>query len=259
MSTSPLSCSPAGIAALVASAQAREAPVQRLADAVAGRFCYGVMAAAAATFTFWSLWGANLFPWVLEDVASGTWAVTEASYHAHGAAAWGGAGAAGAGVSVTCSIYCQCKTHVCGAAGSGVQHRCLPPCLPNHVCDDETRVFHHLRTAHVQTCMRACIMPLSHPNQHAITPIPLISLFSLSLIAEDPEMTPILLAARLAVDVLVVACPCALGLATPTAVLVASSAGARRGLLLRGGDVLERLAGVDTVLLDKTGTLTEGA
>ncbi len=51
-------------------------------------------------------------------------------------------------------------------------------------------------------------------------------------------------AARLAVDVLVVACPCALGLATPTAVLVASAAGARRGLLLRGGDVLERAAQV---------------
>lgn len=66
------------------------------------------------------------------------------------------------------------------------------------------------------------------------------------------------LSVKLAVDVLVVACPCALGLATPTAVLVASSAGARRGLLLRGGDVLERVAAVDTVVLDKTGTLTEG-
>lgn len=66
------------------------------------------------------------------------------------------------------------------------------------------------------------------------------------------------LSVKLAVDVLVVACPCALGLATPTAVLVASSVGARRGLLLRGGDVLERAAAVDTVVLDKTGTLTEG-
>ena len=66
-----------------------------------------------------------------------------------------------------------------------------------------------------------------------------------------------LLGLKLAVDVLVVACPCALGLATPTAVLVASSLGARRGLLLRGGDVLERLAALDDVLLDKTGTLTQ--
>ncbi len=74
------------------------------------------------------------------------------------------------------------------------------------------------------------------------------------------EPTALLLAVRLAVDVLVVACPCALGLATPTAVLVASSLGARRGLLLRGGgEVLERLAGVRAVALDKTGTLTHGA
>lgn len=138
----------------------------------------------------------------------------------------------------------------------------------------------------------------------------------------------LMLAVRLAVDVLVVACPCALGLATPTAVssalsraapglgvrdggvcpaqgvcwclfamqqhldplavsrsqiglvsqpghaiynnsqkpfcwlalqvLVASAAGARRGLLLRGGDVLEAAAAVDAVVLDKTGTLTHG-
>ena len=52
---------------LVADAQAREAPVQRLADVVAGRFCYGVMAASAATFAFWSLVGVNAFPGVVED------------------------------------------------------------------------------------------------------------------------------------------------------------------------------------------------
>lgn len=62
---------------------------------------------------------------------------------------------------------------------------------------------------------------------------------------------------KLAVNVLVVACPCALGLATPTAVLVASSMGAKRGLLMRGGDVLERLAELDTICFDKTGTLTQ--
>jgi cation transport ATPase len=50
-------CAAAGIGRLVAAAQAREAPVQRVADAVAGKFCYGVMAASAATFTFWQVLG----------------------------------------------------------------------------------------------------------------------------------------------------------------------------------------------------------
>ncbi|KAF9616981.1 hypothetical protein IFM89_033051 [Coptis chinensis] len=73
-----------------------------------------------------------------------------------------------------------------------------------------------------------------------------------------PDGNPLLLSMKLAVDVLVVSCPCALGLATPTAILVGTSLGAKQGLLIRGGDVLERLAGVDYVALDKTGTLTEG-
>lgn len=55
-----------------------------------------------------------------------------------------------------------------------------------------------------------------------------------------------------------IACPCALGLATPTAMLVGSSLGAEWGLLIRGGDVLEQLERIDTVVLDKTGTLTTG-
>ncbi|GIL64015.1 hypothetical protein Vafri_18003, partial [Volvox africanus] len=165
-----------GIARLVSDAQAREAPVQRLADSVAGRFCYGVMTAAAATFLFWLTAGPQLFPQVLDPDLAGTgWAAVEASYHSHGAGGWGGGAAAAA-------------------------------------FDDDVLL----------------------------------------------STSPLLLALRLAVDVLVVACPCALGLATPTAVLVASSLGARRGLLVRGGDVLERLAAVDTVVMDKTGTMTEG-
>lgn len=135
----------AGIGRLVADAQAREAPVQRLADAVAGKFCYSVMAASAATFAFWSLAGPNLLPGVIEAAA------------------------------------------MSGASSSAA-----------------------------------------------------------------------LLGLKLAVDVMVVACPCALGLATPTAVLVASSMGAQRGLLLRGGDVLERMAHINVVAFDKTGTLTQG-
>ena len=132
----------AGIARTVADAQARAAPVQRLADAVAGPFVYAVMTASALTFAFWSLAGDAIFPGALLEASNGA--------------------------------------------------------------------------------------------------------------------SSTLGALKLATDVLVVACPCALGLATPTAVLVATSAGARLGLLLRGGDVLEAAASVDTVALDKTGTITEG-
>lgn len=61
-----------------------------------------------------------------------------------------------------------------------------------------------------------------------------------------------------AVTVLVVACPCAMGLATPTAVMVATGRGAELGILFRRGTALETLAATTTVLLDKTGTITEG-
>jgi len=71
----------------------------------------------------------------------------------------------------------------------------------------------------------------------------------------DPSMTYGLIAA---VSVLIIACPCALGLATPMSIMVAVGRGAQTGVLIKNAEALERLEKVDTIVIDKTGTLTEG-
>jgi Cu2+-exporting ATPase len=150
------------IVTLVEAAQTRKAPVQRLADTVAGYFTYGVLVAAALTFIFWYFIGTHIWSDVL---TVGHWHSSQ-----------------------------------------------------------------HL-TLHTQH--------LAHTT-HTLQP------------------SPLLLSLKLAIAVMVVACPCALGLATPTAILVGTGLAAERGLLIKGGDVLERVHHLDTVVFDKTGTLTTG-
>ena len=73
-----------------------------------------------------------------------------------------------------------------------------------------------------------------------------------------PERPPLAWALVNAIAVLIIACPCALGLATPMSIMVGVGRGAREGVLVRNAAALERLARVDTVVVDKTGTLTAG-
>ncbi|MDJ0719194.1 MAG: heavy metal translocating P-type ATPase [Prochloraceae cyanobacterium] len=142
----------AKIIASVEEAQTRKAPVQQLADTVAGYFAYGVMTIALVTFLFWYFAGTKIWPEVL-----------------------------------TASMFSTMEHH-------------------------------------------ATVMSTS----------------------------PLLLSLKLAIAVLVIACPCALGLATPTAILVGTGIGAERGLLIKGGDILEQVHKLDVVVFDKTGTVTVG-
>ncbi len=136
---------------LVESAQTRKAPIQKLADTVAGYFAYGVMAIAGLTFLFWYGFGTKIWSDVL------------------------------------------------------------------------------ITTTH------------SMSGEMLLT-----------------ETSPILLSLKLTIAVLAIACPCALGLATPTAILVGTSVGAESGILIKGGDVLEKISKLNMVVFDKTGTLTLG-
>ena len=74
----------------------------------------------------------------------------------------------------------------------------------------------------------------------------------------DPTLSPVIAATLAAVAVLVIACPCALGLATPTAIMVGSGMGAERGVLIRSGEAIQTLKDIKVVVLDKTGTITAG-
>jgi P-type Cu2+ transporter len=149
----------AQIVTLVEAAQTRKAPVQKLADTVAGYFTYGVLTASVLTFIFWYFFGTHI--WTDITMSGGMEMMSHATHEIHQS-------------------------------------------------------------------------PLPTPH------------------------SPLLVSLKLAIAVMVVACPCALGLATPTAILVGTAMGAERGLLIKGGDVLERVHQLDTVVFDKTGTLTTG-
>jgi len=89
----------------------------------------------------------------------------------------------------------------------------------------------------------------------AVIVIAIVAFFGWIFFGPEPRFAHALLAA---VSVLIIACPCALGLATPMSIMVAVGRGANTGVLIRNAEALETLAKVDTLVVDKTGTLTEG-
>jgi Cu+-exporting ATPase len=89
----------------------------------------------------------------------------------------------------------------------------------------------------------------------AVVAVAAVAFLGWAAIGPDPRLAHALVSA---VSVLIVACPCALGLATPMAIMVGTGRGAGAGVLVKNAEALERLEAVDTLVIDKTGTLTEG-
>ncbi|MGH6915942.1 MAG: HAD-IC family P-type ATPase, partial [Geminicoccales bacterium] len=89
----------------------------------------------------------------------------------------------------------------------------------------------------------------------AVVGVAILAFIVWSLLGPAPAMAYGLVAA---VSVLIIACPCALGLATPMSIMVGTGRGAQAGVLIKNAEALERFAKVDTLVVDKTGTLTEG-
>jgi Cu+-exporting ATPase len=89
----------------------------------------------------------------------------------------------------------------------------------------------------------------------AVVVVAILAFLAWAAIGPEPRMANALLAA---VAVLIIACPCALGLATPMSIMIATGRGAREGVLIKDAEALERFSKVDTLIVDKTGTLTEG-
>ncbi|WP_132959750.1 heavy metal translocating P-type ATPase [Rhizobium sp. BK251] len=89
----------------------------------------------------------------------------------------------------------------------------------------------------------------------AVVAVAIIAFLVWYFVGPEPQLAHALLAT---VAVLIIACPCALGLATPMSIMIATGRGAQEGVLIKDAEALERFSKVDTLIVDKTGTLTEG-
>jgi P-type Cu+ transporter len=122
-------------------------------------------------------------------------------------------------------------------------------------------VLHQIiRLVHQAQARRAPVARLADVVSSYFTPVVLCIAIATFVIWFDalPPGARVATALVNFVAVLIIACPCAMGLATPTAILVGTGRGAERGILIKSGEVLERAHKITTVVLDKTGTITEG-
>ncbi len=122
----------------------------------------------------------------------------------------------------------------------------------------ETALAQIVRLVEDAQATKAPIQHLADKVAGVFVPVVLVIALG-TLVAWLAVSSPLPDAVRAAVAVLIIACPCALGLATPTAIMVGSGRGAQLGVLFRNAEVFERTRTIDTVVFDKTGTLTRGA
>jgi len=142
---------------------------------------------------------------------------------------------------------------------AGTLNRSAPVLLRATRVGDDTTLARIVRLVEEAQSGKAPLQALADRVAGRFVPaVLLIALITAALWLFLGPPPPIRYALVAFVSVLIIACPCAMGLATPTAILVGTGAGARRGILLRGGAALERVGKLSIVVLDKTGTLTRG-
>ncbi|HEY6007076.1 MAG TPA: copper-translocating P-type ATPase, partial [Geobacteraceae bacterium] len=124
---------------------------------------------------------------------------------------------------------------------------------------EETLLAQIVRMVQEAQADKAPIQRFADRVSAVFVPVVLLLALATFIVWYGPLGEGFLFAFRLAIAVVVIACPCAMGLATPTAIMVGSGVGLNRGILVKRGSVLEHIAGLQAVLLDKTGTLTHGA
>ena len=122
---------------------------------------------------------------------------------------------------------------------------------------DETTLSGIIRLVDEATSSKAPIAKMADKVSGVFVPI-VISIAVISFIAWMIAGESLEFSLSIAISVLVISCPCALGLATPTAIMVGTGKGAQNGVLIKSAEALEVLHGIRTVVLDKTGTITEG-